>query len=68
MRSKAEATPSPRCRWRHCGFKELAPSQAIGLPYVFEHIWDMQSTMLQPVGGMDRIAHAIYEQVKPACG
>ena len=21
--------------------------------------------MLQPVGGMDRIAHAIYEQVKP---
>ena len=32
---------------------------------VFEHIWDMQATMLQPVGGMDRIAHAIYEQVKP---
>ena len=35
------------------------------LPYLFEHIWDMQATMLQPVGGMDRIAHAIYEQVKP---
>jgi monoamine oxidase len=34
------------------------------LPYIFEHIWDMQSTMLQPVGGMDRIAHAIYDQVK----
>lgn len=34
------------------------------LPYLFEHIWDMQPTMLQPVGGMDRIAHAIYEQVK----
>jgi monoamine oxidase len=47
------------------GIKELAPSDAIGLPYVFEHIWDMQSTMLQPVGGMDRIAHAIYEHVKP---
>jgi len=31
---------------------------------LFEHIWDMQSTMLQPVGGMDRIAHAIYDQVK----
>jgi len=44
---------------------ELLPSQAIGLPYGFEHIWDMQSTMLQPVGGMDRIAHAIYDQVKP---
>jgi Monoamine oxidase len=25
----------------------------------------MQPTMLQPVGGMDRIAHAIYEQVRP---
>jgi monoamine oxidase len=44
--------------------KELAPSGAIVLPYLFEHIWDMQATMLQPVGGMDRIAHAIYEQVK----
>ena len=48
------------------GFKELAPSPAVILPYSFEHIWDMQSTMLQPIGGMDRIAHAIYEQVKPA--
>src|SRR4029079_6464471 len=47
------------------GFKELAPSGSIILPYLFEHIWDMQSTMLQPVCGMDRIAHAIYEQVKP---
>jgi monoamine oxidase len=46
--------------------RELLPSQAIGLPYVFEHIWDMQATMLQPVGGMDRIAHAIYDQVKPS--
>jgi monoamine oxidase len=46
-------------------FKELAPSRAVGLPYIFEHIWDMQSTMLQPVGGMDRIAQALYDQVKP---
>jgi monoamine oxidase len=38
---------------------------SVVLPYIFEHIWDMQATMLQPVGGMDRIAHAIYEQVKP---
>jgi monoamine oxidase len=45
--------------------KELMPSQAVGLPYVFESIWDMQATMLQPVGGMDRIAHAIYQRVKP---
>jgi monoamine oxidase len=48
------------------GVKELAPSGAVVLPYLFEHIWDMQSTMLQPVGGMDKIAHAIYDQVKPA--
>ena len=48
------------------GFRDLAPSRAVGLPYTFEHIHQMQATMLQPVGGMDRIAHAIYEQVKPA--
>jgi len=48
------------------GFKELAPSPAIMLPYLFEHIWDMQATMLQPVGGMDRIADAFYDRVKPA--
>jgi monoamine oxidase len=46
-------------------FKDLAPSPSVTLPYLFEHIWDMQSTMLQPVGGMDRIAHAIFEQVRP---
>jgi monoamine oxidase len=38
---------------------------SVAWPYLFEHIWDMQATMLQPVGGMDRIAQAIYEQVKP---
>jgi monoamine oxidase len=54
-------TPLPRL-----AAKELAPSGAVVLPYLFEHIWDMQATMLQPVGGMDRIAYAIYEQVKPA--
>jgi monoamine oxidase len=46
------------------GFKELAPSRAIGLPYLFEHLPDMQATMVQPVGGMDRIVRAIYQQVK----
>jgi len=46
--------------------KELAPSGSVVLPYLFEHIYDMQATMLQPVGGMDRIARAIYAQVKPA--
>lgn len=46
-------------------FKELAPSRAVTLPYLFEHIYDMQATMLQPVGGMDRIAEAIYQRVQP---
>ena len=44
--------------------KELMPGRAIGLPYVFESIYDMQAPMLQPVGGMDRIAEALYAQVK----
>ena len=48
------------------GINDLAPSPDVTLPYLFEHIWDMQATMLQPVGGMDRIAYAIYEQVKPS--
>jgi len=45
--------------------KELLPSRAVGLPYIFEYIWDQQPTMLQPIGGMDRIPNAIYEQVRP---
>ena len=51
--------------------KELLPGPAgesrgsIAFPYFFEQIWDMQATMLQPVGGMDRIAAAVYEQVRP---
>src|SRR4051812_17529049 len=46
-------------------FNALYPSGAVTLPYLFEHIWEMQSTMLQPAGGMDCIADAIYQQVKP---
>ncbi|MFL6733860.1 MAG: flavin monoamine oxidase family protein [Sphingomicrobium sp.] len=46
--------------------RELLPSRAVRLPYIFQSIIDMQPTMLQPVGGMDRIATAIYEQVKPS--
>jgi monoamine oxidase len=44
---------------------ELLPNQSVFLPYFFEHLSDMQATMLQPVGGMDRIADAIYAHVKP---
>jgi len=46
-------------------FKQLLPSQAMVLPHVFESIFDMQATMLQPVGGMDAIARAIYREVEP---
>jgi len=46
--------------------KEILPSQSAAFPQIFESIIDMQPTMLQPVGGMDRIAHGIYEQVKPS--
>ena len=46
--------------------KELGRGTGIVLPYLFESIWDMQPVMLQPVGGMDRIAYAIYDQVRPA--
>jgi monoamine oxidase len=44
--------------------KEILPSRGAAFPQIFESIIDMQPTMLQPVGGMDRIAHGIYEQVK----
>lgn len=47
------------------GWKELLPARGIALPYIFDALSDMQATMLQPVGGMDRIAYAIYDQVKP---
>src|SRR5687768_16304340 len=35
------------------------------LPYFFEQVFDMQAPLLQPVGGMDRIAEAMYAQVRP---
>ncbi|HEX6072511.1 MAG TPA: FAD-dependent oxidoreductase [Sphingomicrobium sp.] len=43
--------------------REMLPATR-GESYIFEAIIDMQPTMLQPVGGMDRIAHAIYDQIK----
>ena len=44
----------------------LLPANGSILPHVFETIDVMQPTLLQPVGGMDRIAHALFEQIKPA--
>ena len=43
---------------------DLMTRPAAGLPLVFEEFFDQQAPMFQPVGGMDRIAHAIYEQVR----
>jgi monoamine oxidase len=45
--------------------KELLPTEAIGFPYFFQSINDMQPAMLQPVGGMDAIAKALHAQLKP---
>jgi monoamine oxidase len=44
--------------------KEVLPGRAAGFPQIFESIIDMQPTMLQPVGGMDAIARALYRRVK----
>ena len=52
--------PTPRLK-----LNELLPNGAATFPYLFEHIYDMQATMLQPVGGMDRIPLAFYDQVRP---
>ena len=45
---------------------DLMSRPAAGLPLVFEEFFDQQAPMFQPVGGMDRIAHALYERVRPA--
>ena len=46
--------------------RQALPVDGAAFPHIFTHLIDFQATMLQPVGGMDRIAHAIYDQVKPA--
>jgi monoamine oxidase len=46
--------------------KQLLPSQAVALPYLFNHITDMQATMLQPIGGMDAITQALFREVRPS--
>jgi monoamine oxidase len=44
--------------------QELLRNPGAGLPLVFEEFFDQQAPMFQPVGGMDRIAYAIYGQVR----
>ena len=63
---EGRAVELDKLRSQSAALKELLPSRAVVMPFLFETIFDQQATMLQPVGGMDRIAHAIYEQVRPA--
>jgi monoamine oxidase len=44
--------------------EEIFTSRAAGLPLVFEEFFDQQAPMFQPVGGMDRIARALADQVR----
>jgi monoamine oxidase len=46
--------------------EDILKRRAWILPLLFEEIFDQQAPMFQPVGGMDRIARALYEQVRPA--
>ncbi|HET9638674.1 MAG TPA: FAD-dependent oxidoreductase [Allosphingosinicella sp.] len=46
--------------------EDLLKQRTMILPLLFEEIFDQQAPMFQPVGGMDRIAYALYEEVKPA--
>jgi monoamine oxidase len=60
------SVPLPPLSWSELLPKPAASSRgSMALPYLFDQIWDMQAAMLQPVGGMDRIAEAIFKQVKP---
>lgn len=43
---------------------EIVDTPGIGVPLIFEDVFDQQAPMFQPVGGMDRIAYALYAQVR----
>ncbi len=45
--------------------KQMQDHGMYGPEPIFEEIFDQQAPMFQPVGGMDRISYALYEQVKP---
>src|SRR5205085_10183092 len=47
-------------------WKQLLPNQQAVFPYMFEELIGMQAPLLQPLGGMDRIAEAIYDQFRPS--
>ena len=45
--------------------KSIVKHRFWGAGLSFEEIFDQQAPMFEPVGGMDRIAYALYQQVKP---
>ncbi len=45
---------------------DMMQAQFWGISGFFDELAEMQATMLQPVGGMDRIAMALHDQVKDA--
>jgi monoamine oxidase len=45
---------------------QLQASGMFGAGPIFEEIFDQQAPMFQPVGGMDRIADALYRAVEPS--
>ena len=46
--------------------EDILKERGMILPLLFEEIFDQQAPMFQPVGGMDRIADALYRQVRPS--
>jgi monoamine oxidase len=45
--------------------KTLTQRNFWGAGLSFEEIFDQQAPMFEPIGGMDRIAYALYESIKP---
>ena len=45
--------------------KTIVGKKFCGAGLSFEEAFDQQAPMLEPVGGMDRIADALYERIKP---
>ncbi len=45
--------------------KAIVQRKFWGAGLSFEEVFDQQAPMFEPVGGMDRIAYALFEQVRP---
>ncbi|WP_310467971.1 FAD-dependent oxidoreductase [Sphingomonas sp.] len=60
-----EGKPHPAMALNQLMPKSIAPFGSAAMPFLFEHVFDMAAPMLQPVGGMDRIAEALHAEVRP---